>query len=40
VAACEVQPDREIGGNWRQWCIPKWRAAADEDGHYCFALAL
>jgi hypothetical protein len=19
---------------------PKWRAAADEDGHYCFAVAL
>jgi hypothetical protein len=20
--------------------VPKWRAAADEDGHYCFAVAL
>jgi hypothetical protein len=20
--------------------VPKWRATADEDGHYCFAVAL
>jgi hypothetical protein len=20
--------------------VPKWRAVADEDGHYCFAVAL
>jgi len=29
-----------IGGIWRQRRIPNWRAAADEDGHYCFAVAL
>jgi hypothetical protein len=28
---------RENGG-FR--CIPKWRAAVDEDGHYSFAVAL
>jgi hypothetical protein len=28
---------RKIGDVWRQWRIPKWRAAVDEDGHYCFA---
>jgi hypothetical protein len=30
----------EIGGLRRRWRIPKWRATADEDGHYCFAVAL
>ncbi len=24
----------------RRWRIPKWRATADEDGHYSFAMAL
>ena len=31
---------REIGGDWRRWRIPKWRATVDEDGQYCFAVAL
>jgi hypothetical protein len=31
---------REIGGFWRQWRIPKWRATVDENGHYSFAVAL
>jgi len=22
------------------WTVPKWRATADEDGHYCFAVPL
>lgn len=30
----------EIGGFWRRWRIPKWRATADEDGQYSFAVAL
>jgi len=30
----------EIGGLRRRWRIPKWRATADEDGHYSFAVAL
>jgi hypothetical protein len=25
---------------WRAGFLPEWRAAADEDGHYCFAVAL
>jgi hypothetical protein len=31
---------RRNGGAWRQQRIPKWRATVDEDGHYCFAVAL
>jgi hypothetical protein len=31
---------RENGGFRRRQRIPKWRATADEDGHYCFAVAL
>jgi hypothetical protein len=28
------------GRIWRQSRIPKWRATADEDGHYRFAVPL
>jgi hypothetical protein len=33
-------PDSEIGGFRRRHHILKWRATADEDGHYCFAVVL
>jgi hypothetical protein len=26
--------------NAMKWRIGKWRTTADEDGHYCFAVAL
>jgi hypothetical protein len=32
--------ERKIDGIRRQWRIPKWRAAVDEDGQYSFAVAL
>lgn len=25
---------------WSASFVPKWRVTADEDGHYCFAVAL
>jgi site-specific DNA recombinase len=28
------------GGFWHAQFVPKWRATADEDGHYRFAVAL
>jgi len=31
---------RRIGDVWRRRRIPKWRATVDEDGQYCFAVAL
>jgi len=31
---------RENGGFRRQRRIPKWRGTVDEDGRYCFAVAL
>jgi hypothetical protein len=31
---------RRIGGVWRRLRVPKWRATADEDGHYSFAVPL
>jgi hypothetical protein len=31
---------RKIGGDWRRWRIPKWRASVGEGGQYCFAVAL
>jgi len=36
VAAAGIEP--ALGG--ARGIIPKWRATADEDGHYCFAVAL
>jgi hypothetical protein len=27
-------------GEFRSFTLPKWRATADEDGHYAFAVAL
>src|ERR1700682_6438653 len=31
---------KKIGVFWRRQCIPNWRDTIDEDGHYCFAVAL
>jgi len=31
---------RKIGRFWSASFVPKWRVTADEDGHYCFAVAL
>jgi hypothetical protein len=31
---------RENGGFRRRWRTPNWRATADENGHYCFAVVL
>jgi hypothetical protein len=30
----------KIGVVLRRYRIPEWRATVDEDGHYCFAVAL
>jgi hypothetical protein len=31
---------RSVSDGLHQWRIPKWRATVDEDGQYCFAVAL
>jgi hypothetical protein len=40
---CEALIDRDERrplGRWQTVQNRKWRATADEDGHYCFAVAL
>jgi hypothetical protein len=36
----EPRDTRKQKKNRRQKRVPKWRAMADEDGQYCFAVAL
>jgi hypothetical protein len=35
-----VRGERKTADSGMTNCEPKWRAAADEDGHYRFAVAL
>jgi hypothetical protein len=35
-----ASPSAKTAGFGVPSLAPKWRAAADEDGHYCFAVAL
>jgi hypothetical protein len=40
AATSMLAANKQIGKIRSDGLFPNWRATADEDGHYCFAVAL